>query len=80
MMRADFKKTEHTYRGYHIKGRQVRTQGEYVLGGRHYVEGGIKRNYLIVKDNRQYYSGCIISSLKEAKEIVDDLIKRNEVK
>lgn len=73
----DFKKTEHKYKGFEIKGRQVRTQGGWVLGGRHFVEGGSKRNYLIVKDGMQYYKGCLISTLKDAKEIVDELLNKN---
>jgi hypothetical protein len=77
MRKNDFKKTEHPYKGFKIMGGQVSTQGGYVLGGRHFVEGGFQRNYRIIKDNRQYYCGCIISRLKDAKEIVDDLLKKN---
>lgn len=69
-----FKDTEHKYKEFTIKGRQIRTQGGYVLGGRHFVEGGFKRNYIIVKDNLRYYPSSIIGTLKDAKEIVDSII------
>lgn len=72
MIRCDFKKTEHLYKGYRLLGRQYRTHGGYVLGGRHFIEGGTKRNYLIVKGGMQYCKGCIFERLKDAKRFIDE--------
>lgn len=72
--------SKHTYRGFTILGRTFRSTGGYVLGGRHFVEGGEKRTYKIVKDG--YYvinPSCIISTLKDAKIEVDEYIKRNKM-
>jgi hypothetical protein len=74
------KPTEHHYRGFQIKGRETTTRGGYILGGRYFVEGGVTRNYLIVKDGMRYYKGCLISRLKDAKEIIDSIIDDNTKK
>lgn len=78
-MRSDFKKTTHTYKGFVIHGGQVRSSGGYVLGGRYFIEGGIKRNYSITIDGKHIFSpGTIISKLKDAKEEIDEyLIRKN---
>jgi hypothetical protein len=70
------KSTEHSYRGFRLLGRYTTTSGGWVLGGRHYREGGITRNYWIVKDGIRYFPGSLISTLKDAKELVDDIINR----
>ena len=74
-MRA-IKSTEHKYKGFEIKGRQYNTSGGYTLHGRHYREGGIARCYFIVNGDIRYFAGSLITSLKDAKECVDRLIKK----
>ena len=78
-MRFDLKKTTHKYKGFLIHGDQVKSPGGYVLGGRHFIEGGIKRNYVITKNDKCIFNpGTIISKLKDAKEEIDEyLIRKN---
>lgn len=81
MIFPDIKETKHEYRGYTIIGSTIRTQGGYVLGGRHFKEGGLKRNYNIMKDGRYIFSkNEIIERLKHAKEEIDDYIQRKSEK
>jgi len=80
-LREDFKKTEHKYKGFLIKGDQYNTSGGYVLGGRYYVEGGIARNYHILKDGKFVFNpNNIIEKLQDAKEMIDDYLKRKNEK
>ncbi len=77
----NIKETKHTYKGFVIIGTTRLTEGGYVLGGRHFVEGGIKRNYNIKKNDRYVFNpNEIIETLKFAKEEIDDYIKRKEIK
>lgn len=75
----DIKNTEHFYKGYKIIGTSYLSSGGYVLGGRHFVEGGLKRTYRIIKDGKYvFHPGDIIETLKYAKELIDDhIIKKN---
>jgi hypothetical protein len=70
--------TEHEYKGFRILGRSRWTEGGYVLGGRHYKEGGPTRNYWIVKPDGYmlWPKGQVIPRLKDAKDLVDDHLKR----
>jgi hypothetical protein len=71
------KNTNHTYKGYQILGRTRITQGGWVLGGRHYVEGGVKRNYQIKKDGKFVVNpNDIFEQLKHAKEYIDEVISK----
>lgn len=80
-MRTDFKKTTHKYKGFVIHGTQYNSCGGYVLAGRHFVEGGIKRNYTMTKDGRYIFNpNQITERLKDAKEQIDDYIKRHGIK
>lgn len=70
-----FKETKHSYKGYEIIGSSRQTEGGYVLGGRHYKEGGSKRNYNIKKDGKFRISpNEILETLREAKEFIDRLL------
>ena len=74
-MRADLKKTTHNYRGFTIHGTQYKTCGGYVLGGRHFVEGGIARNYNVKKDGRYIFNpNDLLTTLKFTKEEIDRYI------
>ena len=69
------KDTKHHYRGYDILGTTYQTSGGYVLGGRHFVEGGVARNYNITKDGKYVINpNTIYEKLYHAKEEVDRLI------
>lgn len=71
------KDTHHKYKGYDILGSTRITQGGWVLGGRHYVEGGIKRNYQIKKDGKYTVNpNDIFEKLKHAKEYIDEIISK----
>lgn len=71
------KDTNHTYKSYEILGRTRITQGGWVLGGRHYVEGGVKRNYQIKKDGKFVTNpNDIFEQLKHAKEYIDEVISK----
>lgn len=76
-IRPDFKKTLHHYKGFTIHGDQYNTEGGWVLGQRYYIDGGIKRNYIIKKDGKPIFKFCIIETLKYAKQEIDEYIKRN---
>lgn len=72
------KETKHSYRGYEIIGTTFVSDGGYVLYGRHFVEGGLKRNYNIKKNGKYvYHPDTIFEKLKHAKEEIDDIINRN---
>lgn len=72
------KETLHKYKGYEIIGTTYTSCGGYVLGGRHFVEGGVKRNYNIKKDGRFVINPkCIFEKLTHAKDEIDRLIKIN---
>lgn len=69
----DIKETKHNYKGYEIIGSSRLTEGGWVLGGRHYIEGGLKRNYNIKKDGKFRISpNEIFETLKETKEFIDN--------
>jgi len=71
------KDTHHKYKGYDILGSTRITQGGWVLGGRHYVEGGIKRNYQIKKDGKFVVNpNDIFEKLNHAKEYIDEIISK----
>ena len=73
------KNTEHTYKGFTIKGTHYLSSGGEVLGGRHFVEGGLKRNYNILKNGKLVINPhCIIETLKDAKLEVDEYIERKK--
>lgn len=75
------KETKHNYRGYEIIGTVYQSSGGYVLGGRHFVEGGLKRNYNIKKDDRYVINpNVIFERLKDAKQEVDRLIEHKQKK
>lgn len=77
MRRFDLKKTTHNYKGFVIQGTQRRTEGGYVLGGRHFVEGGITRQYTVKKDGKYIWNpNDIFGKLTHVKEEIDDYIKR----
>lgn len=78
IMRVNLKKTIHHYKGFEIHGTQRRTSGGYVLGGRHFVEGGIARTYVITKDGKYIFNSCVIEKLKYAKEEIDQYIQRQK--
>lgn len=72
------KDTAHSYKGFEIIGTTYNSSGGWVLGGRHYVEGGLKRNYNIKKD------GCfminpsvILETLKYTKEYIDEYLLKD---
>lgn len=73
----DIKDSRHLYRGFEILGTYRRTEGGWVLGGRHYKEGGIKRNYNI-KLNGKYFihPDMIYETLKDAKDEIDQYYKQ----
>ncbi len=76
----EIKDTVHYYKGFEIIGTYIFTLGGWVLGGRYYKEGGIKRNYNI-KYNGKFarHPDTIYETLKEVKEEIDKAIeKRNE--
>ena len=77
-----FKETKHNYKGYEIIGTTYLSSGGWVLGGRHYVEGGTKRNYNIKKDGKfRVGPGNIFEKLSYAKEFIDEqLIPRDIIK
>ena len=71
------KNTFHKYKGYDIIGSTRNTIGGWVLGGRHYIEGGVKRNYNIKKDGKFVANpNDIFEQLKHAKAYVDYLIEK----
>lgn len=79
MKRLKLKATKHNYKGFEIIGTSYVSSGGYVLGGRHFVEGGIKRNYNIKKDGKFIFNPHnIIETLKFAKEEIDDYLKRKK--
>jgi hypothetical protein len=72
------KDTSHTYKGFEIIGTTYNSQGGWVLGGRHYVEGGIKRNYNIKKDGRfVIHPSAIFETLKFTKQYIDEYLIKN---
>lgn len=74
------KNTIHKYKGYEILGSTRIIQGGWVLGGRHYIEGGIKRNYQIKKEGKHVVNpNDIFEQLKHAKEYIDYLIDKNGI-
>jgi len=76
----DLKATKHNYKGFTIIGTQYRTSGGYVLGGRHFVEGGIARNYNVLKDGKYIFSpNDLLTTLKDAKEEIDRYIENNKM-
>lgn len=80
-MRYNLKETKHNYKDFVIVGSQRSTSGGYVLGGRHYVEGGITRNYHVIKDGKYFFNpNNIIERLKDAKEQIDDYLARQQNK
>lgn len=67
------KETTHSYKGYEIVGTHYLSEGGWVLGGRHYAEGGLKRNYNIKKDGKlKVNPNNIFEKLKHAKEFIDE--------
>ena len=69
------KDTTHFYKGYEIIGTFYISSGGWVLGGRHFINGGVKRNYNIKKDGRYiFHTDQIIEKLNYAKEEIDRLI------
>lgn len=78
-MRYSLPETTHHYKGFVIKGGECTSKGGYVLGGRHYVEPGIQRNYVIWKDGKRIFKFCIIKTLRDAKAEIDDYIIRNGI-
>ena len=71
------KETKHSYKGYDIIGTTYISSGNWVLGGRHFIEGGIKRNYNIKKDGKYVVNPYIIfETLKFAKEEIDRIINK----
>ena len=79
MKRFELKETKHNYKGYEIIGTSRISLGGYVLGGRHFIEGGIKRNYNVKKDGKFIFSpNDIIETLKSAKQEVDEYLTRKQ--
>ena len=75
------KQTLHTYKGYEIIGTYYLSSGSIVLGGRHYVEGGLKRNYNIKKDGKfKVNPNDIFEKLSHVKEFIDEHLIPNENK
>lgn len=75
------KETKHIYKGFEIIGTHYISCGGYVLGGRYFVEGGLKRNYNIKKDGKFIVNPyCLFEKLSHAKEYIDNYIirKNNE--
>ena len=73
------KDTKLLYRGYEIYGGTYISSGNWVLGGRHFKEGGLKRTYRIQKDGVfSIHPSCLITTLGYAKEMIDELIKKSE--
>jgi hypothetical protein len=72
----DIKDTQHLYKGFVIKGTYYISEGMQVLGGRHWTNGGMKREYKIIMDDGfVYMDKYLIEKLKDAKEYVDEFIK-----
>jgi hypothetical protein len=69
------KDTKHIYKGFEVIGTSYNSVGGWVLGGRHYVEGGVKRNYNIKKKGVFVINpSMIFSKLKYAKEYIDEYL------
>lgn len=69
------KDTRHIYKGYEIIGTHFFSSGGYVLGGRHFVDGGVKRNYNIKKDGKfRINPNTIFATLKDTKEYIDEFL------
>ena len=74
------KDTKHNYRGFEIIGTAYESEGGYVLGGRHYVEGGFKRNYNIKFNGKFVYNpNNIIELLRYAKETIDEYLLKQKL-
>jgi 8-oxo-dGTP pyrophosphatase MutT (NUDIX family) len=74
----NIKNTSHNYKGYVISGVSYATSGGWVLGGRHFREGGVKRTYRISKDGHfKIHPSLLIHSLKDAKDMIDEILKKN---
>lgn len=71
------KDTSHKYKGFEIIGTTYQSCGGWVLGGRHYVDGTLKRNYNLKKDGKYILNpNSIYEKLSEMKEEVDRLIEK----
>lgn len=69
------KETKHNYKGYEIIGTHYISSGGWVLGGRHYAEGGIKRNYNIKKGGKfRVHPNEIFEKLSDAKWFIDEIL------
>ena len=68
----------HKYKGFEIVKSSYVSSGGYVLGGRHFIEGGVKTNYNI-KYNGKYviHKDVIFDKLKYAKDEIDRLLDEN---
>lgn len=74
----NLKETKHEYKGFTIIGTQYKTSGGWVLGGRFFIEGGIARNYNILKDGKYVFNpNCLITTLASAKEEIDEYIRNH---
>lgn len=72
------KETKHHYKGFDIIGTHYISEGGYVLGGRHFVEVGFKRNYNIMKNGKYVINpNYIFERLKDAKEEIDEYLENN---
>jgi len=71
------KETKHAYKGYDIIGTTYVSEGSYVLYGRYFKEGGVKRNYNIKKNGKYVFNPYnIIEKLSYAKEMIDELLNK----
>lgn len=73
------KETTHKYNGFTIKGTSYWSGGVQVLGGRHWTQGGLKREYKIFTDEgKPYMDKYLLRTLSDAKKEIDDCLKMRQ--